>query len=88
MCLDPEGMLYVSPFIYENLTFFRSLSVGESFFQVSEEEAVNYLEKARNVSEDILAQNLAESTTLRTEMDELKRSLYAKFGSAINLEDK
>ena len=62
--------------------------MGESFFQVSEEEAVEHLEKATGLSEEFLEKYERECVGLRAEMDELKKKLYAKFGSAINLEDK
>ena len=73
ICLDAEGML---------------LTVGESFFQVSEEEAAESLEKAKNLTEEALSNLIQESEKTRLEMDELKKVLYGKFGSSINLEDK
>lgn len=73
--------------IFSSIIYAR-LTVGESFFQVSEEEAVEYLEKAVDVSEDFLRKYVDEYDTLRLEMEDLKKSLYAKFGTAINLEDK
>ena len=73
ICLDADGML---------------LTVGESFFQVSEEEAMENLEKAKDLTEESLSKLVEESEQTRSEMDELKRVLYAKFGSSINLEDK
>ena len=64
------------------------MAVGESFFQVSEDEAVEHIEKSTQYTEDLLAKYIDESESARTEMDELKKALYAKFGSSINLEDK
>ncbi len=64
------------------------MSVGESFFTVTEDEAIEYLEKAKSATEDLLSQYRSESTQLQTELVELKKTLYGKFGSAINLEDK
>lgn len=65
-----------------------SLSVGESFFTVTEDEAIEYLDKAKSATEDLLTKYRTESSTLQTELVLLKETLYAKFGTAINLEDK
>lgn len=62
--------------------------MGESFFQVSEEEAIAHLEKTTELTEDMLNEYIEEAEASRSEMDELKKTLYAKFGSSINLEDK
>ena len=64
------------------------LTVGEAFFQVSEEEAIESLEKAKTLTEEALAKLVEESEITRSEMDSLKKILYGKFGSSINLEDK
>ena len=64
------------------------LTVGEAFFQVSEEEAIESLEKAKTLTEEALAKLVEESEQTRSEMDSLKKILYGKFGSSINLEDK
>jgi prefoldin subunit 4 len=64
------------------------LTVGEAFFQVSEEEAIESLEKAKTLTEEALAKLAEESEITRSEMDSLKKILYGKFGSSINLEDK
>jgi prefoldin subunit 4 len=73
ICLDAEGML---------------LTVGESFFQVSEEEAIESLEKAKKLTEEALGKLVEESEQTRLEMNDLKKILYGKFGTSINLEDK
>jgi prefoldin subunit 4 len=62
--------------------------VGESFFQVSEDEAVEHLDKARELSQQFLTKYVDEAETIKSEMDDLKKTLYSKFGSSINLEDK
>ena len=64
------------------------LTVGESFFQVSEEEAVEHLEKSTKMTEDMLAKYVDEAESARVEMEALKKVLYAKFGANINLEDR
>lgn len=55
---------------------------------MSEDEAVEHLEKAKELTEAALAKYIDEAESARAEMDELKKELYAKFGSSINLEDK
>ena len=63
------------------------LTIGESFFVVSEEEAMEQIEKANEIAKSLLASRESESESLRTELADLKKVLYAKFGSSINLED-
>ena len=62
--------------------------MGEAFFQVSEEEAMESLEKAKDLTQEALKNCIEEHEKVRSEMDELKKTLYRKFGSNINLEDK
>lgn len=64
------------------------LTIGESFFHVSEEEAMESLAKAKTLTQEALDKYIEELESARTEMDELKKTLYLKFGSSINLEDK
>jgi len=64
------------------------LTVGESFFQVSEDEAIQQLDRAKTLTEDMLSKHMEEYESLRIEMEALKKTLYSKFGSSINLEDK
>lgn len=61
--------------------------IGESFVELSEEEAMSRLEKLK-------ATETADAEVLRTKMEEmesemklLKAHLYAKFGTRINLEE-
>jgi prefoldin subunit 4 len=65
----------------------RRLTIGESFFVVSEDEAMEHLEKASEISRSLLNARESESEKLRLSLGELKKILYAKFGSSINLED-
>lgn len=46
------------------------------------------LERAKKLTDEMLAKHLEENSLVRTEMEELKKILYSKFGSSINLEDK
>lgn len=66
----------------------RRLTIGESFFHVSEEEANDSLEKAKKLTEEALEKYVDELESNKTEMEGLKKTLYSKFGSSINLEDK
>ena len=69
-------------------SFLDRFTVGEAFFQVSEEEAMESLEKAKSLTQEALKKGIEEHEKVRSEMDVLKKTLYAKFGSNINLEDK
>ena len=62
--------------------------MGESFFVVSEDEAMDNLEKASEATNELLQKYIDEAESTRAEMDELKKELYSKFGSSINLEDR
>ena len=64
------------------------LAVGESFFPVEEEVAVEQLGKARDFAQAMLEKLLTEEETVREELSVLKQSLYNKFGNSINLEEK
>lgn len=48
---------------------------------------MEHLEKASEISKSLLENRETEVETLRSELGELKKILYAKFGSSINLED-
>ncbi len=63
------------------------LTIGESFFVVSEDEAMEHLEKATEISKSLLASRESEAEAIRSELGDLKKILYGKFGSSINLED-
>jgi prefoldin subunit 4 len=80
-------MLYVFCVGFVSLQCPR-LTVGESFFVVSEDEAMEHLEKASEATNQLLTKYIYEAEATRTEMDELKKLLYSKFGSSINLEDR
>jgi|LauGreDrversion4_2_1035121.scaffolds.fasta_scaffold2257960_1 hypothetical protein len=48
---------------------------------------MEHLEKASEISRSLLNARESESEELRLSLGELKKILYAKFGSSINLED-
>ncbi|ETW03013.1 hypothetical protein H310_05448 [Aphanomyces invadans] len=64
------------------------LFIGESFVEVSEEVAQEYLEAQTEKANDAVAKLAAEETKLESRQDALKKVLYARFGTSINLEDK
>ena len=70
-----------------SLSYAFRLTIGESFFVVSEEEAMEQIEKANEIAKSLLASRESESESLISELADLKKVLYAKFGSSINLED-
>jgi len=64
------------------------LFVGESFVAAEEDQAANYLEKMKEELTDGIENKSDELDSLRQEMKNLKTFLYARFGSAINLEEE
>ncbi|OQR97630.1 hypothetical protein ACHHYP_10177 [Achlya hypogyna] len=64
------------------------LFIGESFVQVSEEYAQEYLEAQTEKTQDKIKKLEAEEATLEARQSALKKVLYARFGTSINLEDK
>ena len=63
------------------------LALGEAFFPVSEDEAEAKISQARSLAEELKNTRETEAQEIFAEMDALKKSLYAKFGKSINLED-
>ncbi|CAK4079685.1 unnamed protein product [Aphanomyces euteiches] len=64
------------------------LFIGESFVEVSEEYAQEYLEaQTEKVNAKVDKLN-AEEAKLETRQEALKKVLYGRFGQSINLEDK
>jgi len=61
--------------------------VGESFVAAEEDQAASYLEKLREEINNNLENKAEELEGLKMEMKNLKTFLYARFGSAINLEE-
>mmetsp|Transcript_26664 Transcript_26664/g.41528 ORF Transcript_26664/g.41528 Transcript_26664/m.41528 type:complete len:126 (-) Transcript_26664:37-414(-) len=62
------------------------LKVGEVYTPVEEDDVTEHLGKLKEQSEARLGECTEEIETCRNEMDALKKVLYAKFGSSINLE--
>ncbi|RHY05662.1 hypothetical protein DYB25_008371 [Aphanomyces astaci] len=65
-----------------------TLFIGESFVEVSEEDAQEYLEAQTDVTNAVVSKLNAEESKLEARQDALKKVLYARFGTSINLEDK
>lgn len=62
------------------------MKVGEAYTTVDEDAVLEKLNKQIADSETSLSQKSDEIETVKTELDALKKVLYAKFGSSINLE--
>ena len=64
-----------------------NLYVGECFVAADEEQATGYVEKIQEEKNDELEKKQDMLEKLEEEMKQLKTYLYARFGSAINLEE-
>lgn len=62
------------------------LSVGEVFVNVSPETITDFLDKSTEGSQRLIQEFQKNLDSIDTQMKELKSSLYARFGSNINLE--
>eukprot|EP00933_Yihiella_yeosuensis_P026248 TRINITY_DN2036_c0_g3_i2.p2 TRINITY_DN2036_c0_g3~~TRINITY_DN2036_c0_g3_i2.p2 ORF type:complete len:127 (-),score=39.49 TRINITY_DN2036_c0_g3_i2:66-446(-) len=62
------------------------LKIGEAFTPVDEDAAVEKLAKLIEQSEARLSECSDEAEEVKNELDTLKKALYAKFGTSINLE--
>ncbi|KAJ2597926.1 hypothetical protein GGF39_002851 [Coemansia sp. RSA 1721] len=60
--------------------------IGDAFVKIPLEDAQARLEKAKEDIDSCVDDLDSQITQISTEMDELKKTLYAKFGQAINLE--
>eukprot|EP00747_Dinoflagellata_sp_TGD_P164445 gnl/TRDRNA2_/TRDRNA2_184398_c0_seq1.p1 gnl/TRDRNA2_/TRDRNA2_184398_c0~~gnl/TRDRNA2_/TRDRNA2_184398_c0_seq1.p1 ORF type:complete len:128 (-),score=59.30 gnl/TRDRNA2_/TRDRNA2_184398_c0_seq1:106-489(-) len=70
-CMEEEGIL---------------LKIGEAFTPVEDDEATERLSKMIDESEERLREATGEIEVVKTQLDSLKKLLYAKFGTSINLE--
>lgn len=64
------------------------LMVGESLVEVDEETATKYHQKIMEATQNELEQLSDKLDETENEMKNLKSYLYARFGSAINLEEE
>ncbi|CAK0839429.1 unnamed protein product [Prorocentrum cordatum] len=62
------------------------MRIGEAFTGVEEDTAVENLSKLTESAEARLSQLTDEIEQVKTDMDALKKVLYSKFGTSINLE--
>ena len=62
------------------------LMVGESFIEVGETTAEEYVETQKKKIEKVTARHNSDMKALNKRQGELKKALYGRFGSAINLE--
>ncbi|KAJ2357190.1 hypothetical protein IWW50_002021 [Coemansia erecta] len=60
--------------------------VGDAFIQLPLDKAQARVEKAKEDIEEHIEKLDSQISAIQSEMDELKKTLYGKFGQAINLE--
>mmetsp|Transcript_89581 Transcript_89581/g.109624 ORF Transcript_89581/g.109624 Transcript_89581/m.109624 type:complete len:127 (-) Transcript_89581:102-482(-) len=70
-CMEADGIL---------------LKIGEAYTSVDEDSVTEKLTKLIDESEASLSQKSDEIEQVKSELDSLKKLLYGKFGSSINLE--
>jgi len=71
----------------QDFIFFNRYKVGEAFLHMPHSQAVKRLERDQNVIDARVAALAAQADECETEMKDLKVTLYAKFGKAINLDE-
>ncbi|KAJ2453931.1 hypothetical protein EV183_001887 [Coemansia sp. RSA 2336] len=60
--------------------------IGDAFVQLTLEKAQERLEGDKGSIDEHVSKLDSQITSIQSEMDELKKKLYGKFGKAINLE--
>jgi hypothetical protein len=70
--------------------FFSRLryKTGECYFEIGKEEAEERLEADKEAKEEEVRAVEVELASIRGRLSELKKSLYARFGKNINLEEQ
>jgi len=63
------------------------IQLGSTYVQVNEDEFNEYIEKKRNELDEKMSNINSKSEDLEKQKSDLKATLYARFGSTINLED-
>jgi len=63
------------------------LMIGESFLDVDTDTASNYITTETTKLKTLLTKYETELKNIETRQNELKKSLYARFGKSINLEE-
>mmetsp|Transcript_9178 Transcript_9178/g.27151 ORF Transcript_9178/g.27151 Transcript_9178/m.27151 type:complete len:126 (+) Transcript_9178:55-432(+) len=63
-----------------------AMRVGEAFLPADEDTALDKLNQLTDQAEARLSECVTEIEEVKTKMDALKKLLYAKFGTSINLE--
>ena len=71
----------------QDFNFFNRYKVGEAFLHMPHSQAVKRLERDQNVIDARVAALAAQADECEAEMKDLKVTLYAKFGKAINLDE-
>lgn len=63
------------------------LMIGESFFDTTEEDATEFCEEEVERMQGMLESFEEEETSILDQQAELKKTLYARFGKSIQLEE-
>ncbi len=63
------------------------MNIGESFINVNEDDAKEYVEKQQKKYVDQKAELIDKYENNKKRLDELKIILYTKFGKSIHLEE-
>jgi prefoldin subunit 4 len=71
----------------QDLSFSNRYKVGEAFLHMPHLQALKRLERDQNVIDTRVAALAAQADECEAEMKDLKVTLYAKFGKAINLDE-
>mmetsp|Transcript_21397 Transcript_21397/g.42731 ORF Transcript_21397/g.42731 Transcript_21397/m.42731 type:complete len:127 (+) Transcript_21397:20-400(+) len=62
------------------------LLIGETYVECSEEYATEYVERLQERTQGAIDEFDAEEESIRARQEELKKELYGRFGTSINLE--
>ena len=81
-----EHIFFSEPFVILYATFPR-YKVGETFLHLSHAHAIKRLEKDQAAINSQVSSFTSSAGVCEKKMKELKITLYAKFGRAINLDD-
>lgn len=63
------------------------MNIGESFIEVNEDEAKDYVQKRMEKLKSEKQEMINKYETNKKRLDELKIILYAKFGKSVHLEE-
>lgn len=73
--------------IFPDLIYWLRYKIGEAFLHMPHPKALKHLEKDQGELDKRLGALTASAEDCEKQMKELKVTLYAKFGKAINLDE-